>query len=88
MGSGVILVVCQESGSTPVLMDSWNKSVKTAHGSLAAYRKLNLTKVTYKQHYFFILSNLSIMKTVAVLNNSQCKTVPSFTGAPGLVEGV
>ncbi len=33
----MILVVRQESGSTPVLMDSWNRSVKTADSSLAAY---------------------------------------------------
>ncbi len=36
-GSGAILVVRQESGSTPVLIDSWNKSAKTADSSLAAY---------------------------------------------------
>ncbi len=36
-GSGVILVVRQESGCTPVLMDSWNKSAKTVDNSLAAY---------------------------------------------------
>ncbi len=36
-GSGVILVVRKESGSTPVLMYSWNKSAKTADSSLAAY---------------------------------------------------
>ncbi len=36
-GSGVILVVRQESGSTPVLIDSWKKLAKTADGSLAAY---------------------------------------------------
>ncbi len=35
LGRGVILVVCHESGSTPVLMGSWNKSVKTAESSLA-----------------------------------------------------
>ncbi len=34
-GRSVILVVRQESGSTPVLMDSWNKLVKTADSSLA-----------------------------------------------------
>ncbi len=42
LGSGVILVVRQESGSTPVLMDSWNKSVKTADSSLAAYLRTRL----------------------------------------------
>ncbi len=36
-GRGVILVVRQETCSTSVLIDSWNKSVKTAHSSLAAY---------------------------------------------------
>ncbi len=34
-GSGVILLVLQELGSTAVLMDSWKKSVKTADSSLA-----------------------------------------------------
>ncbi len=43
-GSGVILVVRQESGSTPVLMDSWNKSVKTADSSLAAYLRARLER--------------------------------------------
>ncbi len=28
---GAILVVRQESGSTPVLMDNWNKSQKAEH---------------------------------------------------------
>ncbi len=36
-GSGVILVVRQVSGNSPVLMDSWNKSAKTADSSLPAY---------------------------------------------------
>ncbi len=36
-GRGMILVERQESGSTPVFMDSWNKSVKTVDSSLAAY---------------------------------------------------
>ncbi len=31
-GRGVILVERQESGSTPVLMDSWNMSVKIPWG--------------------------------------------------------
>ncbi len=42
LGRGVILVVRQESGSTPVLMNSWNKSVKTADISLAAYLRARL----------------------------------------------
>ncbi len=36
-GRGVILVVRQDSGSTPVLLDNWNLSVKTVDRSLAAY---------------------------------------------------
>ncbi len=36
-GRDVILVVRQESGSPPVLMDNWNKSVKIVESSLAAY---------------------------------------------------
>ncbi len=32
-GRGVILVERQESGSTPVFMDCWNKSMKTADSS-------------------------------------------------------
>ncbi len=42
LGRGVILVLRQESGSTPVLMDSWNKSVKSADSSLAAYLRARL----------------------------------------------
>ncbi len=44
LGSGVILVVRQESGSTPVLVDSWNKSIKTAESSLAAYLRARLER--------------------------------------------
>ncbi len=44
LARGVILVVRQESGSTPVLMDSWNKSVKTADSSLAAYLRARLER--------------------------------------------
>ncbi len=44
LGRGVILVVRQESGSTPVLMDSWNKSVKSADSSLAAYLRARLER--------------------------------------------
>ncbi len=33
----MILVVRQELGTTPVLMDNWNKSVKIIESSLAAY---------------------------------------------------
>ncbi len=43
-GGGVILVVRRESGSTPVLIDSWNKSVKTAESSLAAYLRARLER--------------------------------------------
>ncbi len=38
-GRGVTLVERHESGNMPVLMDSWNKSVKMADSSLAAYLK-------------------------------------------------
>ncbi len=44
LGRGVILVMRQESGSTPVLIDSWNKSVKTADSSLAAYLRARLER--------------------------------------------
>ncbi len=44
LGSGVILVVRQESGSTPVLMDNWNKSAKTVDSSLAAYLRVRLER--------------------------------------------
>ncbi len=44
LGRGVILVVRQESGSTPVLIYSWNKSVKTADSSLAAYLRARLKR--------------------------------------------
>ncbi len=44
LGRGVILVVRQGSGSTTVLMDSWNKSVKTADSSLAAYLRARLKR--------------------------------------------
>ncbi len=40
----MILVVRQESGSTPVLMDSWNKLLKTADSSLAAYLRARLER--------------------------------------------
>ncbi len=36
-GRSVILEIGQKLGSTSVLMESWNKSVKTADRSLAAY---------------------------------------------------
>ncbi len=36
-GSGVVLVVRQEKGSTPVLMDRCNKAAQTADSALAAY---------------------------------------------------
>ncbi len=36
-GRVVILVERQESGSTSVRMDSWNKSVKTTDSAVAAY---------------------------------------------------
>ncbi len=44
LGSGVILEVRQETGSMPVLMDIWNKSVKTADNSLAAYLRARLER--------------------------------------------
>ncbi len=44
LGSGVIFVVRQESGSTPVLMNNWNKSAKTADSSLAAYLRARLER--------------------------------------------
>ncbi len=44
LGSGVILVVRQESGSTPVLMDSWDQSVITVDSSLAAYLRARLER--------------------------------------------
>ncbi len=44
LGSGVILVVRQESRSTPMLMDSWNKSVKTADSSLTVYLRSRLER--------------------------------------------
>ncbi len=44
LGCEVILVVRQESGSTPVLMDNWKKSVKTADSSLAAYLRARLER--------------------------------------------
>ncbi len=45
LGRGAILVVRQESGSTPVLMDSWNKSAKTeTDRSLAAYLRARLER--------------------------------------------
>ncbi len=37
LGREVIIIVRQVSGSTPVLMDSWNKSVKTANSSLGVF---------------------------------------------------
>ncbi len=49
---GVILVVRQVSGSTPVLMDSWNKSVKTAVSSLAAYLRARLEKPSWHEDDF------------------------------------
>ncbi len=47
LGRGVILVVRQESGSTPVLMDSWNKLVKPADSSLAAYLRARLERPSW-----------------------------------------
>ncbi len=44
LGSGVIHVVRHESGSTPVLMHSWNNSVKTADSSLAACLRARLER--------------------------------------------
>ncbi len=51
-GGGVILVVRQESGSTPTLMDSWNKWVKTADGSLAAYLRARLERPSWAEDDF------------------------------------
>ncbi len=51
-GRGVILVVRPESGSTPVLMDSWNKSVKTADISLAAYLRARLERPSWPEDDF------------------------------------
>ncbi len=48
-GSGVILVMRQESGSTPVLIDSWNKSVKPADNSLVAYLKARLERPSWPE---------------------------------------
>ncbi len=44
LGRGVIHVARQESGSTSVLMDNWNKSVKAADSSLAAYLRARLER--------------------------------------------
>ncbi len=44
LGRWVIRVVRQESGSAPVLMDIWNKSVKIADSSLAAYLRARLER--------------------------------------------
>ncbi len=51
-GRGVILVVRQESGNTPVLMDSWNKSVKTTDSSLAAYLRVRLERPSWPEDDF------------------------------------
>ncbi len=52
LGRGVIRVVRQESGSTPVLMDNWNKSVKTADSSLAAYLRARLERPSLPEDNF------------------------------------
>ncbi len=52
LGRGVIPVVRKESGSTPVLMDSWNKSVKTADSSLAAYLRARLERPSWPEDDF------------------------------------
>ncbi len=43
-GRGVILVERQESGSTPMLIDGWNKSVQTTDRSLTSYFSGSLEK--------------------------------------------
>ncbi len=50
LGSGVILVVRQESGT--VLMDNWNTSVKTADSSLAAYLRVRLERPSWSEDDF------------------------------------
>ncbi len=52
LGRGVILVVRQESGSTSVLMDSWNRSVKIADSSLAAYLRVRLGRPSWPEDDF------------------------------------
>ncbi len=51
-GSGVILVVRQESGSTPVLMDSWNRLVKIADSSPAPYMRARLERLSWPEDGF------------------------------------
>ncbi len=51
-GRGLILVVHQESGSTPMLMDSWNKSVKAADSFLAAYLRARLERPSWPEDDF------------------------------------
>ncbi len=51
-GRGVILVVRQESGSRHVLMGSWNRSVKIADNSLAAYLKARLERPSWPEDDF------------------------------------
>ncbi len=52
LGIGMILVVRQESGSTPVLMDSWNKLVKTADSSIAAYWRARFERPSWPEDDF------------------------------------
>ncbi len=51
-GRSVILLVHQVSGSTPVLMDNWNKSVKIADSSLAAYLRARLKRPSWPEDDF------------------------------------
>ncbi len=51
-GSGVILVVRQESGSTPVLMDSWSRLVKIADSSPAPYLRVRLERLSWPEDGF------------------------------------
>ncbi len=46
---GVILVLRQGSGSTPVLMDNWNRSVKIVDSSLAAYLRARLERPSWHE---------------------------------------
>ncbi len=67
---GVFLVVRHKSGSTSVLMDSWNKWVKTSDSSIAAYLKARLKRpfshisVTVTAHKFmFILDFARLLRS-------------------------
>ncbi len=69
---GVILVECQEWGSTPVLMDSWGKLVKIADNSLAANKRKMLDRPSGPEDDFSLRGRNILVRSTSLMKPLGC----------------